>query len=81
MFLVAFVVLIIKFYALAKSFQNDKLHEYMNEPELALIFNAEDKKNVPEYEIVYLPILRVREAVGENEEEAQVDYEFSAFDL
>lgn len=55
------------------------LHEYMTESELAYIFNTDEKRSVSEYEIVYLPVFKLREAVGEGEEENSVNYGFSAF--
>lgn len=57
----------------------ENLHEYMTESELAYIFNTDEKRSVSEYEIVYLPVFKIREAVGETEEENNFHCGFSAF--
>lgn len=57
----------------------EALHEYMTESELAYIFNTNERSAVAEYEIAYLPVFKIREAVGENEEESSIHYGFSAF--
>lgn len=57
----------------------ESLHEHMTESELAYIFNTNDRHSVLEYEIVYLPVFKIREAIGEDEEESSVRYGFSAF--
>lgn len=57
----------------------EALHEYMTESELAYIFNTNERSNVAEYEIAYLPVFKIREAIGENEDGSSVDYDFSAF--
>lgn len=57
----------------------EALHESMTESELAYIFNTNDKSNVAEYEVVYLPVFKIRESVSEGNEEGSIDYELSAF--
>lgn len=57
----------------------ESLHEHMTESELAYIFNTNERQAILEYEIVYLPVFKIREAVGENEEENSFPYGFSAF--
>lgn len=81
MFVTVILCLTISFCNFSDGFESDNLHAYMNEPELALIFNVENAESVPEYEVVYLPILQIREAFNQEEEEdLEVSYEFSAFD-
>lgn len=60
--------------------QDYAIHESMSEPELAVVFNSQSSKNVPEYQIIYLPVIRLQEASGTNEQETEVNYGFSAFD-
>lgn len=57
----------------------DLLHEYMTESELAYIFNTNEKRRVSEYEIIYLPVFKAREALDGNEEENNINYGFSTF--
>lgn len=63
------------------AFVNEALHDLMTEAELAYYFQTDDRKLIPEYEIVDLPVvLPVNEAVdffGDEIEEIQ--YQFSAF--
>lgn len=59
--------------------QKEALHEYLSEPELAYIFNTNERNAVSDYEIVYLPFFKATEAIGENNEESIVNYAFSAF--
>lgn len=77
----AILLLIFAFCDFSAGFETNKLHSYMNQPELALIFNAENVESVPEYEVVYLPILQNREALSADGEDMEVSYEFLAFDL
>lgn len=58
----------------------EAIHEYMNEPELAFYFQTSDASAVPDYELVYMPlVVPVREAIGEFEQPEEIDYSFSAF--
>lgn len=57
----------------------ESLHEYMTPLELAYIFNTDEKHNIPEYEIVYLPIFKTTKSVRRNTEEDGIYYGFFAF--
>ncbi|KAJ8935149.1 hypothetical protein NQ314_012967, partial [Rhamnusium bicolor] len=62
-------------------FAIEALHDFMTEPELAYYFQTADKSSIPDYEVVYLPvILPVREAIGLfGDEVEEIEYSFSAF--
>ncbi|KAJ8925540.1 hypothetical protein NQ315_009380 [Exocentrus adspersus] len=63
------------------SFDIEALHDYMTEPELVYYFKTVDPSLIPDYEIVYLPVvLPVKEAIRVfGEEDEEIDYKFSAF--
>lgn len=60
--------------------QDYAIHEDMSEPELAALFNSQNSRSLPEYQIIYLPIIHIQEASGTDEQETEVNYGFSAFD-
>lgn len=59
--------------------QDYALHESMSEPELCSLFNSQNSKDIPEYQIIYLPVVRIQEASGIDEGEIEVNYGFPAF--
>lgn len=63
------------------AFVTEALHDYMTEPELAYYFQTADRSIIPDYEVVYLPIvLPVKEAISLfGDEDEEIDYNFSAF--
>lgn len=63
------------------SYVIEALHDYMTEPELAFYFQTADRSIIPDYEVVYLPVvLPVKEAVSIfGDEDEEIEYNFSAF--
>ncbi|KAJ8957643.1 hypothetical protein NQ318_017534, partial [Aromia moschata] len=42
---------------LVSSFEMEALHDFMTQPELAYYFQTGDKSDIPDYEVVYLPVV------------------------
>ncbi|XP_018574479.1 A disintegrin and metalloproteinase with thrombospondin motifs adt-2-like [Anoplophora glabripennis] len=59
----------------------EALHDYMTEPELAYYFQTADRSIIPDYEVIYLPlVLPVKEASSVfGDEDEEIEYNFSAF--
>lgn len=73
------VALIIVQYFIAHSSAVESLHDLMTDDELAYYFQTENRNLVPDYEVVYLPVvLHVKEALGQEQME-EIEYNFSAF--
>lgn len=51
----------------------EALHNYMSEPELVYYFNSPSKIDIPEYEVVYLPL------ISSDDTEQLKNFDFSAF--
>lgn len=62
------------------SFAIEALHDYMTEPELAYYFQTADRTIIPEYEVVYLPVVFPVKAISLfGDEDEEIEYNFSAF--
>lgn len=82
MFVLLFIHLILlKNNVFVSSVVIEALHDYMTEPELAYYFQTADRSIIPDYEVVYLPlVLPVKEAISLfGDEDEEIEYNFSAF--
>lgn len=60
-----------------------RIHRFMTGPELGFYFGSANRGDVPEYQIVYMPVLMARSAQRTEEsdsvEDDPIDYGFNAF--